>query len=181
MSRRPTSRSNGLAARVARLPAAERGVGQTISGSDGEDSGNSSNSNGRRTDHGRGVRRRQAPLRFTCTVAALLLAAPPVATAQAARVWRIGYLTSEGVEPANPARVAFRQRLRELGYAEGHNVTLEMRTAEGRAERFPALAGDLVRLNVDVIVAGGDQATEAAQKATASIPIVMIAASDPVS
>src|SRR5262245_29939292 len=116
---------------------------------------------------------------FFATVVAGLLAAPLVARAQTARVWRIGYLTHDAAEAANPTMVAFRQRLRELGYAEGQNVALEIRAAEGRVDRFPALAADLVRLKVDVIVAGGDPATEAAQKATMSIPIVMIAASDP--
>src|SRR5262245_23976813 len=118
---------------------------------------------------------------FFGTVVAGLLAAPLVARAQVARVWRIGYLTHDAAEAANPTRVAFRQRLRQLGYAEGQNVALEIRTAEGRVERFRALAADLVQLKVDVIVAGGDPATEAAQKATMSIPIVMIAATDPVS
>ena len=107
-----------------------------------------------------------------------LLAAPLAAEAQAGKIWRIGYLPSAAAE--NPPRVAFRQRLRELGYVEGQNVTFEIRSAEGNLERFPALAAELVRLNVDIIVAWGDPASGAAQKATTSIPIVMVAATDPI-
>src|SRR5262249_30893620 len=80
--------------------------------------------------------------------------AAPLAEAREGKVWRIGYLT--GLTDENPTRVAFRQRLRELGYAEGINVAIEIRSAGGRLERFPALAAELVRLKVDVIVAGGD-------------------------
>ncbi len=112
-------------------------------------------------------------------MAVLLFVAPPVAKAQAQKVGRVGYLTFEAAEAGNPTRVTFRQRLRELGYVEGQNVALEMRTAG--VERFPALAAELVRVKVDVIVTGGGPATAAAQKAATSTPIVMVAASDPVS
>ena len=116
---------------------------------------------------------------FVSTLALGLLAAPLAAEAQPGKIWRIGYLASAAAE--NPPRVAFRQRLRELGYVEGQNVTFEIRSAEGRLDRFPALAAELVRLNVDIIVAsGGDPAIGAAQKATTSIPIVMVAATDPI-
>jgi putative ABC transport system substrate-binding protein len=74
---------------------------------------------------------------------------------------------------------AFRQGLRELGYAEGRNVSIEYRWAEGRAERLQALAAELVRLKVDVIVASGVEAL-AVKRATTSIPIVMPVSSDPV-
>jgi putative ABC transport system substrate-binding protein len=114
-------------------------------------------------------------------VAVLIFAAPSVAKAQAQKVWRIGYLTFDAAEAANLTRAAFRERLQELGYVEGQNVEIEMRGAEGRVERFPALAAELVRLKVDVVVTGGDPATAAVQKATTSTPVVMIAASDPVS
>ena len=115
---------------------------------------------------------------LTGVAAVLFLVAPLAAEAQPGKIWRIGYLDSAAAE--NPPRVAFRQRLRELGYVEGQNVTFEIRSAEGRLDRFPALAAELVRLNVDIIVAGGDPASGAAQKATASIPIVMVAATDPI-
>ena len=67
-----------------------------------------------------------------------------------------------------------------MGYGEGQNVALEIRSAEGRRERFPVLADDLVRLKVDVILAVSNPAIVAARKATTSIPIVMTAATDPV-
>jgi len=110
-----------------------------------------------------------------------VLAVPLTAEAQqAGRIWRIGVLTP-GVVQGGGARIPeFRQRLRELDYIEGQNVTLEYRAADGKAERYPGLAAELVRLNVDVIVAVGNPAVEAAQKATTSIPIVMNQTSDPV-
>ena len=80
-----------------------------------------------------------------------------------------------------PAVTAFRQGLRELGYAEGRNVVIEYRWAEGRPERFPALAAELVAQKVDVIfAAGGTLATFAAMRATSSIPIVFGVVGDPV-
>jgi len=81
--------------------------------------------------------------------------------------------------PPDPLLDAFRQGLRDLGYAEGHNISIEYRWAEGKEERFPSLAADLVRLKVDVIVAGVG-AAEAAKRATTTIPIVMPVYNDPV-
>ena len=75
---------------------------------------------------------------------------------------------------------AFRQGLRELGYVEGQNLVIEYRYAEGRDERLPDFAAELVRLKVDVIVAGGAAAIRAAQHATRTIPIVMAGNADPV-
>jgi len=75
---------------------------------------------------------------------------------------------------------AFRRGLRELGYVEGHNFTIEYRTADGRPERFPGLAAELVRLKVDVIVTRGTPAVMAAKNATGTIPVVMAAIADPV-
>lgn len=80
---------------------------------------------------------------------------------------------------SNPLK-AFVERLRELGYSEGKNVSIEMRFAEYRIERLPALAADLVRAKVDVIVAGGTASVLAAQAATKSVPIVMADVADPV-
>jgi putative tryptophan/tyrosine transport system substrate-binding protein len=115
-------------------------------------------------------------------LALTLLLAPLAAEAQpATQVYRIGRLGSGNppVEP-NPSMEAFRQGLRELGYVEGQNLVLESRYAEGSEERLPGLAAELVRLQVDVIVAGGSRAIRAAQHATRTIPIVMAGTSDPV-
>ena len=95
------------------------------------------------------------------------------------KVWRIGLLetTSPTLNVANLS--AFRQGLRELGYVEGQNFVIEYRSADGRPERFPALATELVSLKVDVIVTRGTPAVLAAKKATGSIPIVMATSADP--
>ena len=99
---------------------------------------------------------------------------------QPKKVPRIGFLS--GVSPSTiSARVeAFRQGLRELGYVEGKNIFIEWRFAEGKVDRLPALAGELVRLKVDVIVSGAPPATRAARQATVTIPIVMVFDDDPV-
>jgi putative ABC transport system substrate-binding protein len=99
---------------------------------------------------------------------------------QPAGIHRIGIL-SPSSGSVFPARVeAFRQRLRQLGYVEGKNIFIEYRYAEGKPERVPDLAAELVRLKVDVIVTVGPGATLAAKKASGTIPIVFASASDPV-
>ncbi len=107
----------------------------------------------------------------------LALAAPLAAEAQpGARMPRIGILSPAPAAAATGSAAfdAFREALRELGYVEGKNITLEFRLAGGKYERLPGLAADLVRLGVDVIVTdGGEAAAHAAQNATRSIPIVM--------
>jgi putative ABC transport system substrate-binding protein len=111
-----------------------------------------------------------------------VLAAPVVAAAQQpTKVYRIGRL-SPGLPPSqsSPSMEAFRQGLRDLGYVEGQNLVIEWRWAEGREERLPDLAAELVRLQVEVIVVGGVAAIRAAQHATSTIPIVMAANYDPV-
>jgi putative ABC transport system substrate-binding protein len=111
-----------------------------------------------------------------------VLAAPVVAAAQQpTKVHRIGRL-SPGPPPSqsSPSMEAFRQGLRDLGYVEGQNLVIEWRWAEGRDERLPDLAAELVRLQVEVIVVGGVAAIRAAQHATSTIPIVMAANYDPV-
>jgi putative ABC transport system substrate-binding protein len=99
---------------------------------------------------------------------------------QAKKVPRIAYLT--GNSPStNVARIeAFRQGLRELGYVEGKNIIIEWRYAEGKADRLPALAAELVRIKVEVIVTTGPGPTRAAKEATTTIPIVMAQDPDPV-
>ncbi len=119
---------------------------------------------------------------FIGTLAGGLLAAPLAAESQqATKSPRIGYLTPSLT--ANPSlREAFRQGLRDLGYIEGRNVVIEYRDAEEKEDRLPALAAELVALKVDVIVtSGGTLAALAAQQATKTVPIVFVAAGDPVS
>jgi putative ABC transport system substrate-binding protein len=114
-------------------------------------------------------------------VAAMLLAVAVLAEAQQpTKVPRIGYLG--GVLPsANAARIeAFQQGLRELGYIEGKNIVIEWRHTEGKLDRLPALAAELVRLKADIIITGGPPATRAAKEATSTIPIVMTFDPDPV-
>jgi putative ABC transport system substrate-binding protein len=107
-------------------------------------------------------------------IGALLLALSyRVQAQQTGKIPRIGYLVA-GSHSSESARVdAFRQGLRELGYIERQNIIIEFRYAEERFDRLPDLAGELVRLPVDIIVTGGNQAITAAKQATATIPIVM--------
>src|SRR5439155_7196657 len=104
----------------------------------------------------------------------------PADAQQARKVHRIGILISGSVSSAKIRKDAFRQGLRELGYVEGQNIVIEYRYAEGKADRFPDLAADLVRLNVDVIVTVSTPGVLAARKATGTIPIVFVAVNDPV-
>jgi len=118
---------------------------------------------------------------FCFVLCAMLFALSlPAQAQQPGKIPRIGYL--EAVSPSNSAvrSEAFRQGLRELGYVEGKNIVTEYRYAEGKRDRLPALAAELVRLKVDVIVTAGASATRAAKKATSTIPIVMAQDSDPV-
>lgn len=119
------------------------------------------------------------PIQLLIAVLGLLvLAAPVAAEAQpAGKIPRIGMLR-QGSAP-DPLVEAFRQGLRELGYVEGRNIRIEYRWGEGKAERLPDLAADLVRLKVDVIVAGGGDSM-VARLATPTIPIVMPVSIDPV-
>ena len=115
------------------------------------------------------VRRRQFLL-----AAGALLVAPIVAQAQrATKPYRVGVLTTE-------AQTTLQRSLRELGYVEGRDVVFEIRNTEGRAERLNDFALDLVRLKVDVIVAGNPASVLSAKRATATIPIVMMNTPDPV-
>ena len=118
--------------------------------------------------------------RRTVLAAASLLAAPLAADAQPARkIFRIGVLTT-GVSGAQGAPDLLRQNLRELGYVEGVNLSVEVRDPGGRVEQFDDFATELVRLGVDAIVAVVPAATIAARKATSTIPIVMVNTPDPV-
>ena len=109
-----------------------------------------------------------------------LALAPRFAFAQA-KVPRIGYLlTVPLAEKPSPERVAFLEGLRDLGYIDGQSITVHYRAAAGNLELLPDLAAELVDLNVDVIVVSGFQAVQATKQATKTVPIVMIAAVDPV-
>ena len=99
---------------------------------------------------------------------------------QPARIPRIGILVTPSASFFSARVEAFRQRLRELGYVEGKNIVIEYRYAEGKPERLPDLAAELVRLKVDVIVTAGAQPVLAAKKASATIPIVFAGSADPV-
>ena len=122
-------------------------------------------------------------VRLLVPLALAILVVPIAAAAQRAeQVPRIGYLRSGSAasQRGQHRRDVFRQGLRELGWVEGQNIAIEERWAEGRPERFPALAAELVRLSVDVLVGGGNQANHALRHATSTIPIVMAVSSDPV-
>ena len=99
---------------------------------------------------------------------------------QTTKIPRIGFLAVVSPSAVSDRIEAFRQGLRELGYVEGKNIVIESRYAEGKLERVPALAAELVHLKVDVILSGGPAATAPAKKETATIPIVMGFDTDPV-
>jgi putative ABC transport system substrate-binding protein len=100
---------------------------------------------------------------------------------QSGKIPRIGYLSAgTRLRTINSPREEFRHGLSELGYVEGKNILVEYRNADGKFDRLPALAAELVRLKVDVTVAGGPPSAGAAKQATATIPIVMLNVGDPV-
>ncbi len=103
-----------------------------------------------------------------------------VAAQQTKKVPRIGFLSAHSPSAISARVEAFRQGLRELGYMERKNIVIEWRYAEEKPDRLPALATELVRLKVDVIIASGPAVTRAAKQATATIPIVMAHDADPV-
>ena len=113
---------------------------------------------------------------------ALSLAFAPLAVEaqEAGKVARIGVLVAPSAASFSPRIEVFRKGLREHGYVEGKNIVFEYRYAEGKLDRLPELAAQLVGLKVDVIVTASDSAVRAAQKATSTIPIVFAAVSDPV-
>jgi putative ABC transport system substrate-binding protein len=119
--------------------------------------------------------------RFLLTLLAGALGPPLAAGAQqqAEKIPRIGYLVTNQAAALHMQQ-AFLQGLRDLGYVEGRNLVIEYRNAEGKLERLPALATELVALKVDVIVAGGTPAALAANQATRTLPIVFPVAVDPV-
>jgi putative ABC transport system substrate-binding protein len=120
--------------------------------------------------------------KFFCIVSCAMLFALCLSAQaqQPARIHRIGILIPTSESNLSARVETFRQRLRELGYVEGKNIFIEYRYADGKLERLPDLADELVRLKVDVIVTPGGSAILAAKKASATIPMVFAAAPDPV-
>jgi len=118
---------------------------------------------------------------LTSLLTTILLTTVSIAEAQQPKkVPRIGYLNATSASSDSARIEALRQGLRELGYIEGKNIVIEYRFAEGKLDQVPRNAAELVRLKVDVIVTGGSTDTEAAKKATTTIPIVMTQDNDPV-
>jgi putative ABC transport system substrate-binding protein len=116
----------------------------------------------------------------------IALGLAPLAAALAAhaqqkgKVWRVGFLSSASASAYAYRVEALRAGLRDLGYVEGRNISIEFRWAEGNYERLHAFAAELVRLKVDIILTHGTPGAQAARKATTSIPIIVSAISDPV-
>jgi putative tryptophan/tyrosine transport system substrate-binding protein len=121
------------------------------------------------------LRRRE----FVTLVGGAAVAWPLAARTQQAKLPTIGFLGTTTASAWGPWTSAFAQRLRELGWVEGHTVAIEYRWAEGRSEHFTEIAAEFVRLKVDIIVTGGNAAV-AAKQATSVVPIVFVLAVDPV-
>jgi len=113
-----------------------------------------------------------------CALMLTVVPSPLAAELQTTKAHRIGFLSTTPASAAAPRVEAFKAGLRQLGYVEGRNIVIEFRFADGREERLSALAADLVQRKVDVIVTQGTVPTLAAQKASASIPIVVAIAGD---
>jgi ABC-type uncharacterized transport system substrate-binding protein len=109
-----------------------------------------------------------------------LTTALPAEAQQAGKILRIGFLDTSTASGMAVLLDAFRQEMSKLGWIEGKNLTIEYRFAEGKIDRLPELAADLIRLNVDLIVTTGAPPASAAKKATTTIPIVMANTGDPV-
>ena len=118
---------------------------------------------------------------FFCLLTTVLLTTAPVAGAQQpGKIFRIGFLDGSTASGSAVLVEAFRQELRKLGWIEGKNIAVEYRFAEGKNDRTPELAADLIRLKVDLIVVTSTPVALAVKKATTTIPIVMASGLDPV-
>jgi putative tryptophan/tyrosine transport system substrate-binding protein len=118
---------------------------------------------------------------FITIVGVSIVAVPLAAWAlPAAKVYRVGYLGGQSESTVAPFLEAFRRGMHELGYVEGRNLTLVARFAEGKADRFPSLAQELVRLNPDVLFVATTVGVQAVRVLTATIPIVFVQVGDPV-
>jgi putative ABC transport system substrate-binding protein len=123
---------------------------------------------------------RKAALGSILFAGAVLAVAVIAEAQQPKKVPRIGYLETTPSSTNSARHEGFRQGLRDLGYVEGRNIVIEWRFAEGKSDRLPALAAELLRLKVEVIVTTGPTVTRAAKEATVTIPIVMAVDTDPV-
>jgi putative ABC transport system substrate-binding protein len=112
-------------------------------------------------------------LRFLLIMQAMLATAATADAQQVAKRPKVGFLLAGSAQPPSPFVQAFESGLRDLGWLKDQNVIVEYRYAEGKPERFPDLVDELIRLPVDVIVAGPAPAAMVAKKATATIPIVI--------
>jgi hypothetical protein len=119
------------------------------------------------------------PIAIAVVITCVLLACAHV-DAQPAKIVRIGFLGPTSAASNARRMDALREGLRDLGYVEGHNLVIEARWADGEFDRLPALATELVRLNVDIILTAGTPGIRAAKHATTTIPIVMVTSGDPV-
>jgi putative ABC transport system substrate-binding protein len=99
---------------------------------------------------------------------------------QPGKIPRIGYLSAQSLSAESSRLDGFRQALRELGYVEGKSIIIEYRFVEGKLDRLPGVAAELVQLKVDMIVATGSPSTRAAQQATRTVPVVMTVVGDPI-
>ncbi len=117
---------------------------------------------------------------FWLLATAILISAPAAEAQQPGKIFRIGFLDASTVSGSTVVVEPFRQELSKLGWIEGKNIMIEFRFAEGFPERLPELAAELVRLKVDLIVGRSTPLALAAKRATATIPIVMTNAGDPV-
>src|SRR5262245_14509342 len=128
-----------------------------------------------------GAKRMSGKILVWLLAAVLLANLSPAEAQQQPKVPRVGFLIASSPSATSARIEAFRQGLRELGYVEGKNIAIEYHYAEGKLDRIPDLAAELVRLKVDIIFSTGPQSTRAAKEATSTIPIVMGFDNDPVS
>jgi ABC-type uncharacterized transport system substrate-binding protein len=130
--------------------------------------------------NGRAEKNMKRKITVLALSAVLFALCVPVEAQQPAKVWRIGWVTAASTRSMMPRIEVFRAGLRELGYVEGKNIVIEVRSAEGKRDRLPAIMAELLSLKVDIIVSAGAGVTGPAKEATWTIPIVMSQDPDPV-